>query len=223
MCPDCYDYAAAVLFNAHAADLWRRFTTYLPRHLGRLAGLSVTELRALARIRYVKVVEYQHRGVVHFHAVIRLDPPGEHYQPPAAALTAALWPTGFAPQARPSPCPCSPPRTTRQSFATKQPCKSRSKHASTPRVLADMALAVTGTSGTGRSLSLWRPGFAAPLPLQSWRQQLHGPLVLRVLAGHASFFRQATVTGRPGPNVISQPHSTRTAPQPCTSRSGAVW
>ena len=25
----------AVLFNAHAGDLWRRFTTYLPRHLAR--------------------------------------------------------------------------------------------------------------------------------------------------------------------------------------------
>src|SRR5262249_21627122 len=24
MCPDCYDYTAAVLFNAHAAGLWRR-------------------------------------------------------------------------------------------------------------------------------------------------------------------------------------------------------
>ena len=38
MCGDCYDYEAAVLFNAYAGDLWRRFTTYLPRHLARLAG-----------------------------------------------------------------------------------------------------------------------------------------------------------------------------------------
>ncbi len=35
MCGDCYDYTAAVLFNAWAGDLWRRFTTYLPRHLAR--------------------------------------------------------------------------------------------------------------------------------------------------------------------------------------------
>ena len=28
----------AVLFNAYAGDLWRRFTTYLPRHLARLSG-----------------------------------------------------------------------------------------------------------------------------------------------------------------------------------------
>ena len=33
---DCYDYDAAVLFNANAADLRRRFTTYLPRYFARL-------------------------------------------------------------------------------------------------------------------------------------------------------------------------------------------
>jgi len=73
MCGDCYDYQAAVLFNAHAADLWRRFVTYLPRHLARLAGVTQKMLRAQLRIRFVKVAEYQARGVVHFHAVIRLD------------------------------------------------------------------------------------------------------------------------------------------------------
>jgi hypothetical protein len=90
MCPDCYDYDAAVLFNAYAGDLWRRFTTYLPRQLARRAGVTGNELRAALRIRYVKVAEYQARGVVHFHAVIRLDAPGENYHPPPARYTAAL-------------------------------------------------------------------------------------------------------------------------------------
>ncbi|MGB6580127.1 MAG: replication initiator [Streptosporangiaceae bacterium] len=90
MCGDCYDYQAAVLFNAWAGDLWRRFTTYLPRHLARLAGVTGRELRAALRIRYVKVAEYQARGVVHFHAVIRLDAPGEDYQPPPARYTVSL-------------------------------------------------------------------------------------------------------------------------------------
>ena len=40
MCGDCYDYQAAVLFNACAADLWRRFTTYLPRQLARRQGIT---------------------------------------------------------------------------------------------------------------------------------------------------------------------------------------
>ena len=82
MCPDCYDYRAAVLFNAYAADLWRRFITYLPRKLARLLGVTQKQLRALVRMRYVKVAEYQARGVVHFHAVIRLDAPGDDYRPP---------------------------------------------------------------------------------------------------------------------------------------------
>jgi hypothetical protein len=90
MCPDCYDYQAAVLFNAHAGDLWRRFITYLPRHLARLAGVTRKTLLGQARIRFVKVAEYQARGVVHFHAVIRLDAPGEDYRPPAAWYTADL-------------------------------------------------------------------------------------------------------------------------------------
>lgn len=83
LCPDCYDYAAAVLFNAHAGKLWKRFTTYLPRHLARRLGITQKRLRTLVRVRYVKVAEYQARGVVHFHAVIRLDAPGGDYQPPS--------------------------------------------------------------------------------------------------------------------------------------------
>ena len=90
LCFGCYDYEAAVLFNAYAGDLWRRFTTYLPRQLARLAGVTQKELRSVLRIRYVKVAEYQARGIVHFHAVIRLDAPGQDYQPPPARYTAAL-------------------------------------------------------------------------------------------------------------------------------------
>jgi hypothetical protein len=90
MCPACYDYETAVLFNAYAGDLWRRFVTYLPRHLARLAGVTQKTLRAQLRIRFVKVAEYQARGVVHFHAVIRLDAAEEDYQPPGDPYTADL-------------------------------------------------------------------------------------------------------------------------------------
>ena len=90
MCSDCYDYESAVLFNRHAGDLWRRFTTYLPRHLARRLGITQKQLRALVRLRYVKVAEYQARGVVHFHAVIRLDAPGKDYQPPPPSITADM-------------------------------------------------------------------------------------------------------------------------------------
>ncbi len=73
LCRDCYDYEGAVLFNACSGELWRRFTTYLPRRLAALVGISQRQLHDLVRIRYVKVAEYQARGVIHFHAIIRLD------------------------------------------------------------------------------------------------------------------------------------------------------
>jgi hypothetical protein len=84
MCPDCYDYRAAVLFNAVSGDLWRRFVTYLPRHLAALGGVTQREFRELVKVRFVKVAEYQARGVVHFHALIRLDANADGYVPPAA-------------------------------------------------------------------------------------------------------------------------------------------
>ena len=102
MCPDCYDYDAAVLFNAYAGDLWRRFVTYLPRQLARRLGITQKWLRGLVRIRFVKVAEYQARGVVHFHAVIRLDATGEDYQPRPPASTRTCCAT---PSARPPPSP----------------------------------------------------------------------------------------------------------------------
>ena len=90
LCGDCYDYEAAVLFNFHAGTLFKRFTTYLPRHLARLAGVTRKRLRADLRIRYVKVAEYQARGIIHFHAVIRLDAPGTGYTLPPPRYTAAI-------------------------------------------------------------------------------------------------------------------------------------
>jgi hypothetical protein len=73
ICPDCYDYTGSVLFNAHAPELWRRFTITLRRSLARLAGMTQKDFAKQARISFAKVAEYQKRGVVHFHAVIRLD------------------------------------------------------------------------------------------------------------------------------------------------------
>ena len=95
LCPDCYDYTGSVLFNAYAPELWRRFTITLRRTLGRQAGLTNKALAAQVRVSYAKVAEYQRRGVVHFHAVIRLDgSAGPTTAPPAWAtlglLTAAI-------------------------------------------------------------------------------------------------------------------------------------
>ncbi|MGW6496831.1 replication initiator [Nonomuraea angiospora] len=91
LCPDCYDYNGSVLFNAVSPELWRRFTLALRRRFARLNGLTVKALREQVMISFAKVAEYQRRGVVHFHAVIRLDgPDGPSSPPPAWARADAL-------------------------------------------------------------------------------------------------------------------------------------
>ncbi|MEU4327736.1 replication initiator [Nonomuraea dietziae] len=103
LCPDCYDYAGAVVWNAHAPELWRRtmigFRRILDRHAKR-HGVKV-------QVRYAKVAEFQARGLVHFHALVRLDghdPDGAIIPPPLeitaddfkAALMQAVHATWFA-------------------------------------------------------------------------------------------------------------------------------
>ena len=90
-CADCYDYTGAVLFNACAPELWRRFTIALCRTLARQAGLTYKAFAAQVRVSFAKVAEYQRRGVVHFHAIFRLDgPAGPTTAPPAWATLALL-------------------------------------------------------------------------------------------------------------------------------------
>ncbi|MFJ9702159.1 replication initiator protein RepSA [Streptomyces fradiae] len=89
--PDRYDYAGAVLWNNHAGDLWRRFTIYLRREIAHRAGLTQAALKQTCRVSFGKVAEFQKRGSVHFHAVVRLDgPDGPATSPPAWATVALL-------------------------------------------------------------------------------------------------------------------------------------
>jgi hypothetical protein len=73
LCAACYDAEAQVLWNALAPELWRRTTIALHRALAREVGVGEAGLRRLIRISYAKVAEFQRRGAIHFHAVIRLD------------------------------------------------------------------------------------------------------------------------------------------------------
>ncbi|MCK8676396.1 replication initiator protein RepSA [Streptomyces lichenis] len=88
--PDRYDYAAAVLFNNHAGDLWQRFTNRLRREIAARAGLTQRALKESARVSYGKVAEFQKRGAVHFHAVVRLDGPDGHDSPPPSWASVQL-------------------------------------------------------------------------------------------------------------------------------------
>jgi hypothetical protein len=73
LCRDCYDYEGAVLFNAGVSELWRRTTIYALRALGSLLGMSARQAARELRLSYVKVVEFQQRGSVHVHALVRAD------------------------------------------------------------------------------------------------------------------------------------------------------
>jgi hypothetical protein len=73
LCSRCYDYAGAVLHNAHSAELWRRTTIYIVRQLAASLGLSRSECAKVLRLEHCKVAEFQRRGLVHFHAVLRAD------------------------------------------------------------------------------------------------------------------------------------------------------
>ncbi|HET8767108.1 MAG TPA: replication initiator, partial [Pedococcus sp.] len=75
LCRDCYDYASHVVWQWWAPELWRRFTITLRRTLAHHLGIPATKLQELVTVQYAKVAEYQRRGLVHFHALIRLDGP----------------------------------------------------------------------------------------------------------------------------------------------------
>jgi hypothetical protein len=88
--PGSYDYTGAVLWQAHSGHLWHRFTIALRRAVAAAGGLTVRESGAHLRISYAKVAEYQRRGLVHFHAVIRVDGPSGPDSTPPGWLTPAV-------------------------------------------------------------------------------------------------------------------------------------
>ncbi len=89
--PERYDYAGAVLWNNYAGQLWQRFTIYLRREVAARAGITQKALKESCRVSFGKVAEFQKRGAVHFHTVVRLDgPDGPDTPPPAWASVGLL-------------------------------------------------------------------------------------------------------------------------------------
>jgi hypothetical protein len=80
--------------------LWARFAIALRRALAAALGVTGAEFREHARLSYAKVAEYQRRGLVHFHAVIRLDGPDGPSDPPPAELDLAALRAGITAAAR---------------------------------------------------------------------------------------------------------------------------
>ncbi|WP_254708037.1 replication initiator [Streptomyces lunaelactis] len=90
LCPDCYDYPGHVLLHAHAGELWNRTTRAIRRHLAGAGGVTQSKISDHLRLSFAKVAEYQRRGAVHFHAVIRLDGPDGPTSPPPGWATTEL-------------------------------------------------------------------------------------------------------------------------------------
>jgi hypothetical protein len=92
LCRDCYDYPSQVVWQWWAPELWRRFTITLRRRLAQHLGTTPARLGEVASLQYAKVAEYQLRGAVHFHALVRLDGPQapEGFASAPAAVTAPV-------------------------------------------------------------------------------------------------------------------------------------
>jgi hypothetical protein len=90
LCVSCFDYRGAVLWNAHVPRLWERTSLRLYREVARAGGLSSAQLRARARLSYLKVVEFQRRGLVHLHVVLRADGANGPADAPPPWLGAAM-------------------------------------------------------------------------------------------------------------------------------------
>lgn len=90
LCPDCYDHDHHVVWNNHAGEVWRRTKQAITRRLNQLA-----RARGLPKVRvsHGKVAEFQARGSIHFHALLRLDGVDESdpavLVPPPPGITAA--------------------------------------------------------------------------------------------------------------------------------------
>jgi hypothetical protein len=69
LCARCYDYRHQVVWNLNSGELWRRTAQHVRRTLTRKGK----DHGARVRVSYAKVAEFQARGVVHFHAIFRLD------------------------------------------------------------------------------------------------------------------------------------------------------
>ncbi|MEH1011725.1 replication initiator [Micromonospora sp. CPCC 206060] len=104
LCLDCYDHGHQVVWNLYSGELWHRTKQAAERHLTKLARrrgiprVQVTSpsgkarLVSPVRLSHGKAAEFQARGAVHFHALIRLD--GVDPDDPAAIVPP---PAGFTP------------------------------------------------------------------------------------------------------------------------------
>jgi hypothetical protein len=112
ICSATYDYAGAVIWNNRCGELWRRTMINASRSLARYLGIPQRSFNRTHRLAYLKVIEYQSRGVVHVHGLVRLDAVAEVISTGAPLDTGRLVAAiarAAAVTAAPSPLPNGPP------------------------------------------------------------------------------------------------------------------
>jgi hypothetical protein len=91
LCLDCYDHDHQVIWNFFSGELWRRTKQAIERHLNRFA--RTLGIQEQLRVSHGKAAEFQVRGAIHFHALLRLDAidPADKSKilPPPPDITAA--------------------------------------------------------------------------------------------------------------------------------------
>jgi hypothetical protein len=85
ICPDCYDYITHAVWNNVTGELWRRTKQAIERYLAIQARKRRIPFHRIptangkykilppVRVSHGKAAEFQARGAVHFHALLRLD------------------------------------------------------------------------------------------------------------------------------------------------------
>lgn len=85
-----YRYADQVIWNHYAPELWKRTVQAVRRGLAQALGVPRSKLSQTARVRFAKVAEFQRRGVVHYHAIVRIDGVDGAGAPPSSQCTTEL-------------------------------------------------------------------------------------------------------------------------------------
>lgn len=93
LCPRCFDYEGQVLWNNRLPELWSRTPLAIRRALAELTSMTTREVEKTIKLSFAKSAEFQRRGALHFHVVMRLDgvAQGEHFAPPPEQFTSEAF------------------------------------------------------------------------------------------------------------------------------------
>ncbi len=70
-CSDCFDPAKVARWNSSASALWAETILIARRHMRDNCAGDSGDKKTLPKIDYVKIIEPQRRGAIHFHALFR--------------------------------------------------------------------------------------------------------------------------------------------------------